>query len=183
MERTRLQAFKELRSLLSEVLASAVADEEVPDAFKEKSNWDKLISQTEQRLAEGWKQRFDTGMERRAKPRQLLDLLPPEEEQQQLLSEHFINEVSYQGRKSLDELDRQLSAMSGAEYNDSGPNPLGPLAWVEGLRGGIRQIRCTPEERDWLLARLVPLLISRITGFYSTLTTQITHSGYPGRQR
>lgn len=181
MERTRLQAFKELRSLLSEVLASAVADEEVPDAFKEKSNWDKLIAQTEQRLAEGWKQRFDTGMERRAKPRQLLDLLPPEEEQQQLLSERFINEVSYQGRHSLDELDRQLSAMSGAEHNDSGPNPLGPLAWVEGLRGGIRQIRCTPEERDWLLARLVPLLISRITGFYSTLTTQITHSGYPGR--
>lgn len=181
MERTRLQAFKELRSLLSEVLASAVADEEVPEAFKEKSNWDKLIAQTEQRLAEGWKQRFEAGMERRAKPRQLLDLLPPEEEQAQLLSEHFINEVSYQGRKSLDELDRQLAAMAGGEHDDSGPNPLGPLAWVEGLRGGMRQIRCTPEERDWLLARLVPLLISRITGFYSTLTTQITHAGYPGR--
>ena len=57
MERTRLQAFKELRTLLSEVLASAVQDEEVPDAFKSKANWDKLIAQTEQRLAEGWKNR------------------------------------------------------------------------------------------------------------------------------
>ena len=74
--------------MLSEVLASAVADEEVPDAFKSKSNWDKLIAQTEQRLAEGWKQRFEAGMERRQKPRQLLDLLPPEEEQAQLLAEH-----------------------------------------------------------------------------------------------
>ena len=181
MERTRLQAFKELRSLLSEVLASAVQDEEVPDAFKSKSNWDKLIAQTEQRLAEGWKQRFEAGMDRREKPRQLLDLLPPEEEQAQLLSEHFINEVSYQGRQSLDELDRQLSAISGHDHDSSTPNPLGPLAWVEGLRGGMRNIRCTPEERDWLLARLIPLLISRITGFYSSLTTQLAGAGYGGR--
>lgn len=180
MERTRLQAFKELRTLLSEVLASAVQDEEVPDAFKSKANWDKLIAQTEQRLAEGWKQRFETGMERREKPRQLLDLLPPEEEQAQLLSERFINEVSYQGRHSLDDLDRQLSAIAGTDYDDSAPNPLGPLAWVEGIRGGMRQIRCSPEERDWLLARLIPLLISRITGFYSNLSTQLTGAGYGG---
>ena len=180
MERTRLQAFKELRTLLSEVLASAVQDEEVPDAFKSKANWDKLIAQTEQRLAEGWKQRFEAGMERREKPRQLLDLLPPEEEQAQLLSEHFINEVSYQGRNSLDELDRQLAAIAGREYDEASPNPLGPLAWVEGLRGGMRQINCSPEERDWLLARLVPLLISRITSFYSSLTTQLTGAGYGG---
>ena len=53
MEKTRLQAFKELRSLLSEVLTTAVADEEVPEAFKDSSNWEKLISQTEHRLAEG----------------------------------------------------------------------------------------------------------------------------------
>jgi hypothetical protein len=178
MERTRLQAFKELRTLLSEVLASAVQDEEVPDAFKSKSNWDKLIAQTEQRLAEGWKQRFEAGMERRQKPRQLLDLLPPEEEQAQLLAEHFINEVSYQGRHSLDDLDRQLAAIAGGDVVDGAPNPLGPLAWVEGIRGGMKQIRCTPEERDWLLARLIPLLISRITGFYSTLSTQLAGAGY-----
>jgi hypothetical protein len=178
MVRTRLQAFKELRALLSEVLASAVQDEEVPEAFKSKSNWDKLIAQTEQRLAEGWKQRFEAGMERRQKPRQLLDLLPPEEEQAQLLAEHFINEVSYQGRNSLDDLDRQLAAIAGGEVDDGSPNPLGPLAWVEGIRGGMRQIRCTPEERDWLLARLIPLLISRITGFYSTLSTQLAGAGY-----
>ena len=178
MERTRLQAFKELRALLSEVLASAVQDEEVPEAFKSKSNWDKLIAQTEQRLAEGWKQRFEAGMERRQKPRQLLDLLPPEEEQAQLLAEHFINEVSYQGRNSLDDLDRQLAAIAGGEVDDGAPNPLGPLAWVEGIRGGMRNIRCTPEERDWLLARLIPLLISRITGFYSTLSTQLAGAGY-----
>jgi hypothetical protein len=181
MERTRLQAFKELRALLSEVLASAVQDEEVPDAFKSKANWDKLIAQTEQRLAEGWKQRFETGMERRQKPRQLLDLLPPEEEQAQMLAEHFINEVSYQGRNSLDDLDRQLAAIAGGEVDEGAPNPLGPLAWVEGLRGGMRNIRCTPEERDWLLARLIPLLISRITGFYSTLSTQLAGAGYAVR--
>ena len=59
MENTRLQAFKELRSLLSEVLSTAVADEQVPEAFKDSSNWEKLIAQTEHRLAEGWRLRFE----------------------------------------------------------------------------------------------------------------------------
>jgi hypothetical protein len=181
IEQTRLQAFKELRSLLSEVLASAVADEAVPEAFKSKTNWDKLIAQTEQRLAEGWKQRFEGGAERRSQPRALLDLLPDEEEQQQLLSERFVNEVSYQDRAPLDELDRQLAAISGSGFDDHAPNPLGPSAWVEGLRGGMRQIVCTPEERDWLMARLVPLLAARITAFYSGMTTRLASAGYGGR--
>lgn len=181
IEQTRLQAFKELRNLLSEVLASAVADEQVPEAFKSKTNWDKLIAQTEQRLAEGWKQRFEGGLERRSQPRALLDLLPDEEEQQQLLSERFVNEVSYQDRAPLDELDRQLAAISGSGFDDHAPNPLGPSAWVEGIRGGMRQIVCTPEERDWLMARLVPLLAARITSFYSGMTTRLASAGYGGR--
>ncbi|MCX7042551.1 MAG: hypothetical protein NT117_07665, partial [Gammaproteobacteria bacterium] len=180
MEKTRLQAFKELRSLLSEVLTTAVADEEVPEAFKDTSNWEKLIAQTENRLAEGWRLRFEGVPERRSTPRKL-DLLPEEEQLQQLLSERFVNDVSYNDRGPLDELDRQLASMSGPNFNESVPNPLGPSAWVEGIRGGIRQIKCTPEERDWLMARLIPLLASRITSFYSGMTTRLTSAGYVGR--
>ncbi|MBC7656745.1 MAG: DUF1631 family protein, partial [Frankiaceae bacterium] len=180
MEKTRLQAFKELRSLLSEVLTTAVADEEVPEAFKDSSNWEKLISQTEHRLAEGWRLRFEGVPERRQSPR-TLDLLPEEEQMQQLLSERFVNEVSYNDRGPLDELDRQLAALSGPNFNEQIPNPLGPSAWVEGIRGGMRQLKCTPDERDWLMARLIPLLASRITGFYSGMTTRLTSAGYGGR--
>ena len=180
MEKTRLQAFKELRSLLSEVLTTAVADEEVPQAFKDSSNWEKLISQTEHRLAEGWRLRFEGVPERRQTPR-TLDLLPEEEQMQQLLSERFVNEVSYNDRGPLDELDRQLAALSGPNFNEQVPNPLGPSAWVEGIRGGMRQLKCTPDERDWLMARLIPLLASRITGFYSGMTTRLTSAGYGGR--
>ena len=180
MEKTRLQAFKELRSLLSEVLSTAVADEEVPEAFKDSANWEKLISQTEHRLSEGWRLRFEGVPERRAMPR-TLDLLPEEEQLQQILSERFVNDVSYNDRGPLDELDRQLASMSGPNFNESVPNPLGPSAWVEGIRGGMRQINCSPEERDWLMARLIPLLASRITSFYSGMTTRLSSAGYGGR--
>lgn len=180
MEKTRLQAFKELRSLLSEVLTTAVADEAVPEAFKDTSNWEKLISQTEHRLSEGWRLRFEGVPERRATPR-TLDLLPEEEQLQQLLSERFVNDVSNNDRGPLDELDRQLASLSGSNFNESVPNPLGPSAWVEGIRGGMRQIQCTPEERDWLMARLIPLLASRITSFYSGMTTRLSSAGYGGR--
>ena len=180
MEKTRLQAFKELRSLLSEVLSTAVADEAVPEAFKDSSNWEKLIAQTEHRLAEGWRLRFEGVPERRATPR-TLDLLPEDEQVQQMLSERFVNDVSYNDRGPLDELDRQLAALSGPNFNEHVPNPLGPSAWVEGIRGGMRQIQCTPEERDWLMARLIPLLASRITSFYSGMTTRLTSAGYVGR--
>ena len=100
---------------------------------------------------------------------------------QQMLSERFVNDVSYNDRGPLDELDRQLASMSGPNFNEHVPNPLGPSAWVEGIRGGMRQIQCTPEERDWLMARLIPLLASRITSFYSGMTTRLTSAGYVGR--
>lgn len=180
LEKTRLQAFKELRSLLSEVLSTAVADEAVPEAFKDTSNWEKLIAQTEHRLAEGWRLRFEGVPDRRATPR-TLDLLPEDEQVQQMLSERFVNDVSYNDRGPLDELDRQLASLSGPNFNEHVPNPLGPSAWVEGIRGGMRQIHCTPEQRDWLMARLIPLLASRITSFYSGMTTRLTSAGYVGR--
>ena len=180
MENTRLQAFKELRSLLSEVLSTAVADEQVPEAFKDSSNWEKLIAQTEHRLAEGWRLRFEGAPDRRQSPR-TLELLPEAEELQQMLSERFVNEVSYNDRGPLDELDRQLAALSGPNFNEHVPNPLGPSAWVEGIRGGMRKMNCSPEERDWLMARLIPLLASRITSFYSGMTTRLSSAGYGGR--
>ncbi len=180
MEKTRLQAFKELRSLLSEVLSTAVADEEVPEAFKDTANWEKLIAQTEHRLAEGWRLRFEGVPDRRQSPR-TLELLPEAEELQQLLGERFVNDVSYNDRGPLDELDRQLAALSGPNFNEHMPNPLGPSAWVEGIRGGMRNMNCTPEERDWLMARLIPLLASRITSFYSGMTTRLSSAGYGSR--
>jgi hypothetical protein len=187
MERTRIQAFKELRSLLSEVLASAVAGEDVPEAFKSVGNWERLIAQTEQRLADGWKERFDADPARRRKAseaEQLLDLVPEEEVGQQLLSERFVNEVSHIVRDPLDQLDRQLAAMSGDGFDDRSANPLSPTAWVEGLRGGIRQIEATPSDREWMMERLVALLTARMGYFYSNLTSRLHASGVvvaPGR--
>src|SRR3990167_7775769 len=78
MEKTRLQAFKQLRSLLSEVLTTAVAVQEEPEAFKDTSNWEKLIAQPEQSLAEGWRLRFEGAPARRPTPR-TPDPLPEEE--------------------------------------------------------------------------------------------------------
>jgi hypothetical protein len=179
MERTRIQAFKELRTLLSEVLASAVEDEEVPEAFKSVGNWEKLIAQTEQRLAEGWRERFEADPRYKKKDDgfKALNLLPEEEQLQQVLSERFVNDVSYNVRDPLDQLDRQLAALSGDGYDDRSANPLAPTAWVEGLRGGMRQINCTPAERDWLLERLVALLTARMGMFYSGLTARLQASG------
>ncbi len=179
MERTRIQAFKELRTLLSEVLASAVADEEVPEAFKSVGNWEKLIAQTEQRLAEGWRDRFEADPRNKKKPQggKTLDLLPEDEQLQQVLSERFVNEVSHNVRDPLDQLDRQLAAISGDGYDDRSANPLAPTAWAEGLRGGMRLINCTPAERDWLMERLVALLTSRMGVFYSGLTARLQASG------
>ena len=181
MERTRIQAFKELRVLLSEVLASAVEDDEVPDAFKSASNWERLIAQTENRLADGWRQRFaGQKLDRRQAPRPLF-LLPDEEHEQQLLSERFVNDVSYQARTTLDQLDRQLAALSGDDGDARSDNPLGPTAWAEGIRGGMQLINCTPEERDWLMERLMPLLTSRIGLFYSALNNRLTSAGVVAR--
>jgi len=179
MERTRIQAFKELRSLLSEVLASAVADKEVPDAFKSVVNWERLIAQTEQRLAEGWRERFEADPRNRNKPDsgKMLDLVPEDEQLQQVLSERFVNDVSHNVRDPLDQLDRQLAALSGDGYDDRSANPLAPTAWAEGLRGGMRLIDCTPAERDWLMERLVALLTSRMGVFYSGLTARLQASG------
>jgi hypothetical protein len=179
MERTRIQAFKELRSLLSEVLASAVADEQVPEAFKSVGNWERLIAQTEQRLEQGWKQRFDADPQRRRKASDgsQLDLVPEEEVGQQLLSERFVNDVSHNVRDPLDQLDRQLAAMSGDGFDDRSANPLAPTAWVEGLRGGIREIHATPAEREWLMERLVALLSARMGYFYYNLTSRQHASG------
>ncbi|CAN5126184.1 hypothetical protein BH11PSE14_BH11PSE14_01060 [soil metagenome] len=179
MERTRIQAFKELRGLLSEVLASAVADEEVPEAFKSIGNWEKLITQTEQRLAEGWRERFEADPRaKRERPQgKVLDLLPEDEQLQQVLSERFVNEVSYNVRDPLDQLDRQLAALSGDGFDDRSANPLSPTAWAEGLRGGMRLMNCTQAERDWLMERLVELLTARIGTFYSGLTARLQASG------
>jgi hypothetical protein len=179
MERTRIQAFKELRTLLSEVLASAVEDEEVPDAFKSVGNWEKLIAQTEQRLAEGWRERFEADPRNRkpAHSGKTLDLLPEDEQLQQVLSERFVNDVSHNVRDPLDQLDRQLAALSGDGYDDRSANPLAPSAWAEGLRGGMRLIDCTPAERDWLMERLVALLTARMGIFYSGLTARLQASG------
>ncbi len=179
IERTRLQAFKELRGLLSEVLASAVADQEVPAAFKSIGNWEKLITQTEQRLADGWRERFEGDPHaKRGRPQgQMLDLLPEEEQLQQVLSERFVNEVSYNVRDPLDQLDRQLAALSGDGFDDRSANPLSPTAWAEGLRGGMRLMDCTQAERDWLMERLIQLLTARIGTFYSGLTARLQASG------
>ena len=179
MERTRIQAFKELRTLLSEVLASAVADEQVPDAFKSVGNWERLIAQTEQRLADGWRERFEADPHSRKKPEggKELDLVPEEEQLQQVLSERFVNEVSHNVRVPLDQLDRQLAAISGDGYDDRSANPLAPTAWAEGLRGGMRLIDCTPAERDRLMERLVALLTSRMGVFYSGMTARLQASG------
>ena len=181
IEKTKLQAFKELRALLSEVLASAVADDEVPEAFKSLANWEKLIAQTENRLAEAWRHRFEAGADRRKAAALPLDLLPDDEHGQQVLSERFVNDVSYQDRQPLDQLDRQLSALSGEDFDNRSPNPLGPSSWVEGIRGGMKLIDCTPEQRDWLLERLIPLLTARMGMFYSGLNARLTSAGVVAR--
>ena len=181
IEKTKLQAFKELRTLLSEVLASAVADDEVPEAFKSTANWEKLIAQTENRLAEAWRHRFEAGADRRKAVVLPLDLLPDDEHGQQVLSERFVNDVSYQDRQPLDQLDRQLSALSGEDFDNRSPNPFGPSSWVEGIRGGMKLIDCTPEQRDWLLERLIPLLTARMGMFYSGLNARLTSAGVVAR--
>lgn len=181
IEKTKLQAFKELRTLLSEVLASAVADDEVPEAFKSTANWEKLIAQTENRLAEAWRHRFEAGADRRKAVVLPLDLLPDDEHGQQLLSERFVNDVSYQDRQPLDQLDRQLAALSGEDFDSRSANPLGPSSWVEGIRGGMKLIDCTPEQRDWLLERLIPLLTARMGMFYSGLNARLTSAGVVAR--
>lgn len=180
IEKTKLQAFKELRTLLSEVLASAVANDDVPEAFKSVLNWEKLIAQTETRLAEAWRHRFEPGEDRR-KASDALDMLPDDEQGQQILSERFVNDVSYQDRQPLDQLDRQLAALSGEDFEKRSPNPLGPSSWVEGIRGGMKLINCTPEERDWLLERLIPLLTARMGSFYSGINTRLASAGVMGR--
>ena len=180
VERTRLQAFKELRGLLSEVLASAVAGEDVPEAFKSVNNWEKLISQTEQRLEEGWRERFDASARARRRDASglALDLLPDDEQNQQILGERFVNEVSHAVRDPLDQLDRQLAAMSGDGVDSRSANPLSPTAWVEGLRGGMRALPLSPAERDWLMERLIGLLTARIGSFYAAMTARLHASGY-----
>ncbi|MBP8081158.1 MAG: DUF1631 family protein, partial [Arenimonas sp.] len=180
IEKTKVQAFKELRTLLSEVLASAVADDEVPEAFKSTANWEKLIAQTENRLAEAWRHRFEAGADRR-KAELPLDLLPDDETGLQVLSERFVNDVTYQDRQPLDQLDRQLAALSGEDFDTRSANPLGPSSWVEGIRGGMKLIDCTPEQRDWLLQRLIPLLTARMGMFYSGLNARLTSAGVVAR--
>ena len=48
-----------LLGLLSDVLSTAAADEQVPAAFKNPRNWEFLIARTESRLQEAWKKRFE----------------------------------------------------------------------------------------------------------------------------
>ncbi len=183
IEQTRIQALKEFRGLLHEALTSAVADEGVPDAFKDAINWDKLIDQTEQRLVEVWRQRFDSSGKPLQKPAMgSLRLLQEEEHESQVLSEMFVNEVSRKDQERLDQLEQLLASISGHHWDTPQENPLGPSMWVEGVRGGMQQFKATPEERSWLLQRLVPLLMARMGNFYGSINNRLsTISGVPLR--
>ena len=182
MEKTRAKALKELRGLLSEVLSTAVSSDEVPGAFKNVSNWERLIAQTETRFAEAWRQRFATGLQRREEHR-ALDLLPEEEQDQQVLSERFVNEVMDENREPLDDLDHQLAAMSGVQPDETRENPLGPSAWAAGIRSGVRELDCSADDRDWLMERIMPLLSDRVGQFYSAMSKQLASAGFAGKRR
>jgi hypothetical protein len=189
IEQTRTQALKEFRSLLHEALSSAVADEGVPDAFKDAIDWEKLIDQTEQRLVEVWRQRFDSnGKFAPIKGSGVLELLRDEEHEQQVLSEMFVNEVMSKDRERLDQLQQLLAAMGVEGWKNPSENPLGPGVWADGVRSGMQQFRCTPDERSWLLQKLMPLLMARMGNFYGTLNSRISRisgvplSSLPGRR-
>ena len=188
MERTRAQALRELRSLLSEVLSTAASDEQVPAAFKNPRNWEFLITRTESRLQEAWKKRFEVKRDGASKANQFgsLELLADEETDQALASERFVNEVLLEQAEPLQDLEQQLAAMSGIQADAEAENPLGPGAWAAGLRSGVRDIECSPDDRDWLLEQVMPLLADRVSSFYEALSQQIAKSGYapphrPGR--
>ena len=182
MEKTRAQALKELRALLSEVLSTAVSSTEVPDAFKSVHNWERLIAQTETRFAEAWRQRFATGMQKREEHR-ALSLLADDEQDQQVLSERFVNEVLDENREPLDDLDHQLAAMSGVQPDETRENPLGPSAWADGIRTGVRELECSPDDRDWLMEQIMPLLADRVGLFYSAMSKQLAAAGFAGTRR
>ena len=185
MERTRAQALRELRSLLSEVLSTAASDEQVPEAFKNPRNWEFLITRTESRLSEAWKKRFETKREGASKGTGFgsLELLADEETDQALASERFVNEVLLEQAEPLQDLEQQLAAMSGMQAATEQENPLGPGAWAAGLRSGVRDIECSPDDRDWLMEQIMPLLADRVAGFYEAVSQQITKSGYAAPHR
>jgi hypothetical protein len=184
MERTRAQALRELRSLLSEVLSTAASDEQVPAAFKNPRNWEFLITRTESRLAEAWKKRFDPKRDG-AKTSEFgaLELLADEETDQALASEKFVSEVLLEQAEPLTDLEQQLAAMSGVPGDETRENPLGPGAWAAGLRSGVRDIECSPDDRDWLMEQIMPLLASRVADFYASLSQQIAKAGYAAPHR
>jgi hypothetical protein len=184
MERTRVQALRELRSLLSEVLSTAAADEQVPAAFKNMRNWEFLITRTEARLTDTWKQRFETRREGKpAKAGQALELLSDEETDQALASEKFVSEVMLEQKDSLEDLDAQLAAMSGVQSDPTRENPLGPAAWAEGIRSGVKDLECSPDDRDWLMEQIMPLLADRFVQFYAAMSKQMTSVGYAAPAR
>lgn len=181
MDKTRAQALKELRGLLSEVLSTAVASDDVPEAFKSVRNWDRLIAQTETRFSEAWRQRFAAGVKREQHAD--LCLLPEDEQDQQILTERFVNEVLEENRGPLDELDQQLAAMSGVQPDETRENPLGPSAWAEGVRSGVKELNCSPDDRDWLMEQVMPLLADRVGQFYSAMSRQLASAGFVGSRR
>jgi hypothetical protein len=185
MERTRAQALRELRNLLSEVLSTAAADKDVPAAFKNARNWEFLITRTESRLNEAWKKRFEErreGKQQKATGAEL-SLLADDEHDQALASEKFVNEVLQEQAEPLEDLEKQLAAMSGVAADETRENPLGPNAWADGLRTGVRDIDCSPDDRDWLMEQIMPLLAERVATFYDSLSQQIAKSGYAPPQR
>jgi hypothetical protein len=184
MERTRAQALRELRNLLSEVLSTAASDEQVPAAFKNPRNWEFLISRTESRLSEAWKKRFEPKRDGPKKPEfGALELLADEETDQALAGERFVNEVMSEQAEPLQDLEAQLAAMSGVPGDETRENPLGPGAWAAGLRSGVRDIECSPDDRDWLMEQIMPLLASRVAHFYDAVSQQIAKSGYAAPHR
>jgi len=179
MERTRVQALRELRNLLSEVLSTAAADEHVPDAFKNMRNWEFLINRTEARLSDAWKKRFEPRKEGKpVKVERTLELLSDEETDQALTAEKFVSEVLLEQAEPLEDLDAQLAAMSGVQADPTRVNPLGPGAWAEGIRSGVKDIECSPDDRDWLMEQIMPLLADRFVQFYSAMSKQMTTAGY-----
>jgi hypothetical protein len=185
MERTRAQALRELRNLLSEVLSTAASDKDVPAAFKNSRNWEFLIARTEARLNEAWKKRFEMRSEGKAKKEQhaALTLLDDEEHDQALASEKFVNDVLLEQAEPLQDLELQLAAMSGVAGDETRENPLGPGAWAEGLRSGAKDIECSKDDRDWLLEQVMPLLASRVSDFYEAVSQTMAKSGYAAPHR
>jgi hypothetical protein len=184
MERTRAQALRELRNLLSEVLSTAASDEQVPAAFKNPRNWEFLITRTEARLSEAWKKRFEP---KRDGPQKsefgALELLADEETDQALAAESFVNEVTSEQADFLQDLEQQLAAISGVPGDETRENPLGPGAWAAGLRSGVRDIECSPDDRDWLMEQIMPLLADRVAHFYDAVSQQMAKSGYAAPHR